>query len=279
MNVFDEFKKRKEFLVCIDSDGCAMDTMDCKHFYCFGPCLVEEWQLGKWKAEILEYWNQLNLYTMTRGINRFLGLAMALEYVNRTFCEIPEIVDFSAWISEADELSNSSVGEAYKQTGKEIFRKALSWSESVNRAITQLPEEVKKPFAGANQGVQAAHRAADVAIVSSANREAVQEEWQRFDMLDAVDICLTQSEGSKAYCIGQMLKKGYAPDHVLMVGDAPGDKKAAEKNGVLFYPILVRHEGESWELFQEEALSRFLEGSYQGDYEEELEKCFLKNLS
>lgn len=32
-----------------------------------------------------------------------------------------------------------------------------------------------------------------------------------------------------------------------MVGDAPGDRDAAEKNGVRFYPILVGHEGESWE--------------------------------
>ena len=26
-----EFNKNKDFLVCVDSDGCAMDTMDIKH--------------------------------------------------------------------------------------------------------------------------------------------------------------------------------------------------------------------------------------------------------
>ena len=41
------FKKKKDFLVCVDSDGCAMDTMDVKHKECFGPCLVREWKLEK----------------------------------------------------------------------------------------------------------------------------------------------------------------------------------------------------------------------------------------
>ena len=27
----EEFQKTKDFLVCVDSDGCAMDTMDVKH--------------------------------------------------------------------------------------------------------------------------------------------------------------------------------------------------------------------------------------------------------
>lgn len=34
---YEGFAKTKDFLICIDSDGCAMDTMDIKHFRCFGP--------------------------------------------------------------------------------------------------------------------------------------------------------------------------------------------------------------------------------------------------
>ena len=41
----DTFKKDKDYLICVDSDGCAMDTMDIKHFNCFGPCMVAEWGL------------------------------------------------------------------------------------------------------------------------------------------------------------------------------------------------------------------------------------------
>ena len=32
--VLDSFKKNKEYLICIDSDGCAIDTMDIKHIKC-----------------------------------------------------------------------------------------------------------------------------------------------------------------------------------------------------------------------------------------------------
>ena len=35
MGYFD-FTKENEYLICIDSDGCAMDTMDIKHISCFG---------------------------------------------------------------------------------------------------------------------------------------------------------------------------------------------------------------------------------------------------
>ena len=33
---------QKKFLVCIDSDGCAIDTMDAKHKLCFAPLMVEK---------------------------------------------------------------------------------------------------------------------------------------------------------------------------------------------------------------------------------------------
>lgn len=279
MSIFDDYKKNREFLVCIDSDGCAMDTMDCKHFHCFGPCMVDEWELGEWKDEILEYWNQVNLYTMTRGINRFLALGKVLMHVSETYRDISLIQEFASWTETAKELSNASVKAAYEQTGQEIFQKALDWSIAVNLAITKLPEELKKPFDGACDGVRTAHEAADVAIVSSANQEAVKEEWEKFGLMESVDICMTQSEGSKAFCIGEMLKKGYATDHVLMIGDAPGDQAAAEKNGVLYYPILVRKEAQSWKRFTDEALPKFLEGSYNGEYQEQVIREFLENLS
>ena len=58
---FSEYVKRNDFLVCVDSDGCAMDTMDIKHFRCFGPCMVAEWELNAWQEEILARWNEINL--------------------------------------------------------------------------------------------------------------------------------------------------------------------------------------------------------------------------
>ena len=73
-NIIEKYVKKKEYLVCVDSDGCAMDTMDVKHFRCFGPCMIREWKLEQWKEETEKRWNDVNLYTMTRGINRFKAL-------------------------------------------------------------------------------------------------------------------------------------------------------------------------------------------------------------
>ena len=109
MITLSEFKKTKDFLVCVDSDGCAMDTMDIKHFNCFGPCMVDEWSLSRWRDPILERWNEINLYTLTRGINRFKGLSLALSEINEQYQAIDGIEDLIYWSDNADELSNASL--------------------------------------------------------------------------------------------------------------------------------------------------------------------------
>ena len=56
----DAFEKKHDYLVCIDSDGCAMDTMNIKHLKCFGPCMIEEWHLEEYREDILKRWNLLS---------------------------------------------------------------------------------------------------------------------------------------------------------------------------------------------------------------------------
>ena len=277
MTDLQHFVKNREYLVCVDSDGCAMDTMDIKHFRCFGPCMVEEWGLEEWAQPILARWNEINLYTMTRGVNRFKGLAMALDEINAQYTAIEGLDELKAWAASAPELSNGALEKALPTAQGPCLAKALSWSRKVNAAINALPESEKKPFDGAAAGLAAAHAAADVAVVSSANREAVEEEWARCGLLGSVDVLCCQDAGSKAACIAQLKAKGYAPDHILMVGDAPGDKAAAEKNGVWFYPILVRHEAESWAELVSTALARLTSGAY-APYGETLAEKFLANL-
>ena len=63
-----------------------------------------------------------------------------------------------------------------------------------------------------------------------------------------------------------------------MIGDAPGDLSAAEKNDVLYYPILVGKEKFSWDRFQDEALGKFMDGSFAGEYQQQLIDEFNNNL-
>ena len=281
MSIFDSFERKHDYLVCVDSDGCVMDTMNCKHFHCFGPCMVTEWGLEAWKEEILQRWNVINLFSMTRGINRFKGLAIALGEINEKYTPITGITYLQSWADTAPALSNDSVAaaaaSAESEEAKTVFTKALSWSKAVNASIVKLPEELKVPYDGAKEGLAAAHAFADVAMVSSANRDAVEEEWGKFGLLEHTDIVLAQDVGSKAACIAEMLKFGYDRKNVVMIGDAPGDCDAAEKNGVWYYPILVNHEKASWDEAIATAFDKLQSGQY-APYEIQKKKEFHSNL-
>ena len=281
MSIFDSFVRKHDYLVCVDSDGCVMDTMNCKHFNCFGPCMVTEWGLEAWKDAILERWNVINLFSMTRGINRFKGLAMALKEIDGQYTKIAGVDALVHWADTAPALSNDGVKLAAEAAtdpdAKLVLQKALSWSKAVNAAIVELDESLKVPYDGAKEGLAAAHEFADVAMVSSANRDAVEEEWGKFGLLEHTDIVLAQDVGSKAACIAAMLKFGYDPEKVIMIGDAPGDCDAAEKNNVHYYPILVNHEKASWD----EAIAVAFEKLQSGDYAQygaAKKQEFLKNL-
>ncbi|MDK0899866.1 HAD hydrolase-like protein [Clostridium perfringens] len=278
-NILDKFNKQKDFLICIDSDGCAIDTMDIKHIKCFGPCMVTEWNLEEWKEPILERWNEVNLYTLTRGINRFKGLAVALIEINEKYITIEGLDEFVRWTEETKELSNESLEVEIEKTNNICLKKALEWSKSVNKSIDLLSDDEKCPFEGVKEAIILAKKVADIAIVSSANEKAVLDEWNKHGLLENVDIVLTQNIGSKSYCINKLIAKGYSRNNVLMVGDALGDLKAAEENEALYYPIMVRKEKESWIRFSKEALERFTSNSYYGEYQEKVIAEFKENLS
>lgn len=278
-NILDNFNKQKDFLICIDSDGCAIDTMDIKHIKCFGPCMVTEWNLEEWKEPILERWNEVNLYTLTRGINRFKGLAVALIEINEKYITIEGLDEFVRWAEETKELSNESLEVEIEKTNNICLKKALEWSKSVNKSIDLLSDDEKCPFEGVKEAIILAKKVADIAIVSSANEKAVLDEWNKHGLLENVDIVLTQNIGSKSYCINKLIAKGYSRNNVLMVGDALGDLKAAEENEALYYPIMVRKEKESWIRFSKEALEIFTSNSYYGEYQEKVIAEFKANLS
>ena len=61
-----------------------------------------------------------------------------------------------------------------------------------------------------------------------------------------------------------------------MIGDSPGDLDAAFVNGVYFYPIVCKHEEESWE----KSLSYIdnFDNNTIGEHQEELVDAFKNNL-
>ncbi len=268
----NEFAKNKKYLLCVDSDGCAMDTMNIKHFKCFGPCFADVYGITENRQSILDRWNQINLFEITRGINRFRGFATILKEL---YPKDKDILAFDTWTLSAKELSEKTVLQAYESTCNEVFKKAYDWSRAVNNAINSLSDDEKNAFDGVKQALIYAKSNFDVAIVSSANYAAVVEEWQRCCLYENVDVITTQSDGSKAHCIAELIKKGYDKQNVIMCGDAEGDLIAAESNGVTFYPILVNQEQKSWNNLPQ-FLDRFVNGCVQE--KDILRKAFYSNL-
>lgn len=278
-NQFERFIKRKNYLIFVDSDGCAMDTMERKHTLCFGPSLVAEWELEHRRDMILSRWNEINLYSTTRGINRFEGLAMILREISESGYEIPGLDDLLQWISSGKVLNNRTLQVEIDKTDSICLKKALHWSNEVNRQVALLQKEDRHPFEHVQHALARAHRYADVAVISNAPLEIVLEEWDMYGLLEHTDIVLAEDCGSKEYCIGQLLEMGYPCDHVLLCGDAYDDLCAAERNGVFFYPMLARHENECWIEFACDGLEHLRSGTYAGAYQQEKIELFLNSLS
>lgn len=279
-NDLQSFQKKRDFLVCIDSDGCAIDSMNIKHIHCFGPRMVDEWNLHDWADEILARWNAINLYSLTRGINRFKGLVKALKEIDERYVRIEDLDSLEGWVETTNELSNNALSKAIECNPDSIsLKKALSWSNRVNASIKQLPEAEVLPFPKVKDALMFAHQKADIAIVSSANLGAIMDEWERHELLPHVDLVLAQNAGTKAFCIQELVKKGYGKKKVVMCGDAPGDMDAAKVNGVLYYPILVGLEEASWNEFIDVGFDKLLSGTYAGAYQDQKNEAFIKNLS
>ena len=66
----------------------------------------------------------------------------------------------------------------------------------------------------------------------------------------------------------------YKQGRVLMIGDADGDRKAAEAVDALFYPINPGQEDASWRRFHDQAYDKFLEGTFAGQYQAEVNDEF-----
>lgn len=276
----------KKFLICMDSDGSVMDTMNRKHKKCFGPCLNEIWDIEGMQQEILGRWEQLNLYSGTRGVNRYISLCMLLREIDRGGGKIEDLKEFKQWVESSAELSNAALESEIERRelsgeyhGLTCMKKALSWSKKVNELVEKLGAEDRKSFPGTKKALQAAGKMADIAVVSSANPEALRREWDEQGFLPYVDVLMSQSDGTKTDCIEKLLKKGYKPRCVMMIGDAPGDAQAAFENHVWFYPVLAGREEASWQEFRSAVLPIFIEGRFDKRLQDQLMRDFCRNLN
>ncbi len=276
-------KKQKDFFVGIDSDGCAFDTMEIKHKECFIPNIINSWELqavSKYAREAAEF---VNLYSKWRGINRFPALTMVFDLlaerpeVAKRGYKSPQVDVLRRWIKEETKLGNPALAEKVKATGDPVLTQALAWSKAVNADVAKIVRGVP-PFPFVRESLQKLSEVADVMVVSATPGEALTREWEEHDIAKYARLIAGQEMGSKAEHLKYAAGGKYAPDHILMIGDAPGDFKAAKSNNALYYPIVPGQEDIWWERFFRQDADKFLAGSYKGAYEQQLVKEFDAHL-
>ena len=278
-----DLQPTKDFFVGIDSDGCVFDSMEPKQKEFFCPNVLRYFGLLPVSKVARETWEFVNLYSRTRGINRFLALlefARLLEErpeVAARGMEVPDLTPLKEWTGKETKLGNPALKAYAAGTDDPVIHRVLEWSEKVNEEIGLWVKGLK-PFTGVREALEIMKDKANAMVVSQTPVEALEREWQENGIDGHVRVIAGQEYGTKTEHLALAAKGKYADDHILMVGDAPGDMKAARTNGVLFYPINPGDEEASWERFHKEALQRFFDGTYAGAYEEALVEEFNKSL-
>ncbi len=260
----------KRFLVCIDSDGCAFDTMEVKHKECFCPAYINYFGLQPVSKYARDAWDFANLYSSYRGIHRLLSLLKSLDVLadrkevkERKFVP-PALTELREYIAAGLPLSNAGL-EAYLKDHPDAkdIRTTLEWSINVNDRVAELVHGVP-PFPHVRECLEELSKHADIVIVSATQQLALEREWSENNLLSLITAVKGQESGTKKEIIAS-LKDDY--DYVLMIGDAPGDREAARANGAMFYPICPDKEAQSWANFPE-CMDAFLKGEYAGEMED-----------
>jgi phosphoglycolate phosphatase-like HAD superfamily hydrolase len=263
----------REFLVGIDSDGCVFDSMELKHKECFIPNFINFYELqgvSKYAREAAEF---VNLYSKSRGANRFPALLEQLDWLRRR----PEVKarripvarpeGLIHWVANETKLGNPTLEQAVAATGNADLKLALAWSVAVNESISEMVRGVP-PFPCVRECLDQFAEQADMVVCSQTPTEALEVEWQEHDIARYVRAICGQEAGSKTEILA--LSKNYKPSQTLMIGDAPGDFRAAEANHCLFFPINPGAEEASWKRLLDEGIDRFFAGKFAGDYQQQL---------
>lgn len=260
--------KHSHFLIGVDSDGTAFDSMTRKHIDAFIPAALEIWPMnetvGKRFAEIEK---TVNLFSELRGINRFPGLLETFERLE-TECAgrqgveaLPDLTDLRAYVSGVSKYSPTTLQAWIAEHPSDALEKVLQWSERADELFTAACEGLP-PYEGVTQALEKAAQHATVAVVSSAAKAGLEKDWTAGGLMRSVDLLMSQEDGSKTRQLQKAMAQCRHPVQALMIGDTDSDGIAAHEAGAMFYPIMPGNEEASWRCFVEDILPRFLKGQY-----------------
>lgn len=261
---------KHDVLAAIDSDGCVFDSMRIKQGI-FHDGIIEFWGLEAAADDARKICEWAGLYSPWRGLNRFqliLKIFQSLEQFLPMIGKIPETAPLEAFVRCGVPLSNDEL----KKRNDPALARVLEWSLSVSREIAAVPE--MPVFEEVFQSLEKIRECSDAIVVSQTTEEALVREWNHADLTKFVDVIAGAELGSKAESLKTAMTGRYAPEKILMIGDAPGDLEAARAAGCLFFPIIPGSENESWIELREQGLAKVQDGSFLGDYQDDLIRRF-----
>ncbi|MDW8268699.1 MAG: HAD hydrolase-like protein, partial [Anaerolineae bacterium] len=255
--VLIDFKPQHDFFVGIDSDGCAFDAMEIKHKECFIPTIIRVWGLQSISKYVRETCEFVNLYSRTRGLNRWIALVRVFDLlrerpeVTARGAKVPKGDKIKAFIASGYPLSHKGLVQYAAEHPDPELEQAVRWSLAVDQAIAEMVHGVP-PFPYVRESLQKMHGKVDLMVVSATPVEALKREWNEHGLAQYMSVLAGQEMGTKEQHLRFAAKGKYPDDHILLIGDAPGDREAAKSAGVLFYPIIPGDEEQSWKRFYEE---------------------------
>jgi phosphoglycolate phosphatase-like HAD superfamily hydrolase len=272
------FLPRFRTFVGIDSDGCVFDTMEAKQKNHFHPAIIRHWKLETIETEVRAAAEFVYLYSMYRGLNRFLGLCKTFELLNDwpeacARAELPDPADLRAYCDSGLPLSNATLQAEAQRTGSPLLAEAHAWSVALNLDIDRnMPDP--PPFDGAEEALRRISEKSDAIVISQTQAVALLKDWYRDNLARYVEVIAGPELGSKIDHFNLAAVNRYPARAILMIGDAPGDLATAQAIGCSFYPINPGRETESWKRFNEDAYARFLDGGFPAEYQQQLNTEF-----
>jgi len=270
-----DMEKKHDYMICVDSDGCAFDAMEIKQKECFAPNFINAYDLQAVSKYARECWEFVNLYSVDRGCNRFIAIIKALdllgkrkEVIARGF-KVPDTTGLQEWVKVETKLGNPALEAAIEKTGDPSLKQAMRYSIPANKSVEEIVHGVP-PFPLVRESLAKGAEKAEMVVVSATPAEALQREWTEHGLIEYMTVVAGQEVGTKKEQIRLAMSGRYDPEKVIMVGDAMGDLEAAKANGVLYYPINPGAEDASWARFYNEAFDKFIDGTFAGAYQDAL---------
>jgi phosphoglycolate phosphatase-like HAD superfamily hydrolase len=223
-------------------------------------------------------WEFVNLYSKTRGANRFPALVRSLNVlrerpqVKARSVKVADTKALEEWIGRETKLGNATLAAEVKN-GNKGLELVKRWSDAVNAQVEDIVHGVP-PFPLVCECLAKINQRADAMCISQTPADALKREWAGAGIDQHVKMIAGQEMGTKTEHLKFAAREKYPAVKILMIGDAPGDFKAAKSNGALFFPINPGAEESSWKRLHDEGLEKFFNGTYAGAYEAKLVKEF-----